>query len=233
MSVTPAIVGKAPDTGGVRPVPASLDLEAEHLFTAEELGWRERVRAFCRRRIAPVADADFEDRHFRYELVRDLGELGVLGMHLQGYGCAGAGAVSYGVACMELEAGDSAWCTFVSVQGSLVMSAIAKWGSAEQKEQWLSAMAAGRAIGCFGLTEPGRRSDPAAMRSFARRDGADWVINGAKRTDPGPDQRGQAQQRPGGTGDRQDRTHYPRRRRSHQRLPRDAAHGQPGVRPYL
>jgi len=181
MSVTPGLVGRAPDTGGVRQIPASLDLEAEHLFTAEELEWRDRMRAFTRRWIAPVADADFEDRHFRCALVRELGELGVLGMHLQGYGCAGAGAVSYGVACMELEAGDSAWRTFVSVQGSLVMSAIAKWGSEQQKERWLPAMAAGRAIGCFGLTEPDGGSDPAAMRTFARKDGADWVIDGAKR----------------------------------------------------
>jgi glutaryl-CoA dehydrogenase len=181
MSVTPGLVGRAPDTGDVRPVPASLDLEAEHLFTAEEVGWRERVRAFTRRRIAPVADADFEGRHFRCELVRELGELGVLGMHLQGYGCAGAGAASYGVACMELEAGDSAWRTFVSVQGSLAMSAIAKWGSEEQKQRWLPAMAAGQAIGCFGLTEPDGGSDPATMRTFARKEGADWVINGAKR----------------------------------------------------
>ena len=180
MSVTPAIIDSVLDTGGVRPGPASLDLEAEHLFTAEELGWRERVRAFTRRRIAPVADADWEDRHFRCELVRDLGDLGVLGMHLHGYGCAGARAVSYGVACMELEAGDSAWRTFVSVQGSLAMSAIAKWGSEQQKQLWLPAMAAGRAIGCFGLTEPDGGSDPAAMRTSARKDGADWVINGAK-----------------------------------------------------
>jgi glutaryl-CoA dehydrogenase len=102
-------------------------------------------------------------------------------MHLHCYGCAGAGAVSYGVACMELEAGDSAWRTFVSVQGSLAMSAIAKWGSEQQKQRWLPAMAAGRAIGCFGLTEPDGGSDPAAMRTSARKDGADWVINGAKR----------------------------------------------------
>ncbi|MFF3334018.1 acyl-CoA dehydrogenase family protein [Streptomyces sp. NPDC002888] len=163
------------------PAPAALDLDAEHLFTVEELRWRDRVREFTAHHIAPVADADFEDRHFRLELVRGLGELGVLGMHLKGYGCADAGAVSYGLACMELEAGDSAWRTFVSVQGSLAMSAIAKWGSQEQRQRWLPGMAAGRTIGCFALTEPDGGSDPAGMRTVARRDGGDWVLNGAKR----------------------------------------------------
>jgi len=179
MSVTPGIVDRVPDTGGARPVPAALDLEAKHQFSGEELRWRERVRAFTRRRIAPVEDADFEDRHFRCELVRDLGDLGVLGMHLHGYGCAGTGAVSYGLACMELEAGDSAWRTFVSVQGSLAMSAIAKWGSEQQKQQWLPAMAAGRAIGCFGLTEPDGGSDPAAMRTSQPRSAASHPGPGA------------------------------------------------------
>ncbi|MFI1538288.1 acyl-CoA dehydrogenase family protein [Streptomyces anandii] len=171
----------APPSASVPAKAPALDLDAEHLFTAEELNWRDRVRQFTARHITPVADADFEDRHFRSELVRGLGELGVLGMHIEGYGCAGAGAVSYGLACMELEAGDTAWRTFVSVQGSLAMSAIAKWGSPEQKERWLPDMASGRTVGCFALTEPDGGSDPAAMRSFARRDGGDWVINGAKR----------------------------------------------------
>jgi glutaryl-CoA dehydrogenase len=159
----------------------ALDLELEHLFSPEELRWRDLARKFTRERVMPVADADFEDRHFRRELVAELGASGLLGMHLRGYGCAGAGAVGYGLVCLELEAGDSAWRTFVSVQGSLAMSAIAKWGSAEQKRQWLPELAAGRAIGCFGLTEPDGGSDPGAMRTFARRDGTDWVLDGAKR----------------------------------------------------
>lgn len=158
-----------------------LDLDCEHLFTVEELRWRDRVREFTAKHITPVVDADFEDRHFRLELVRGLGELGVLGMHLEGHGCAGAGAVSYGLACMELEAGDTAWRTFVSVQGSLAMTAIAKWGSDEQQRRWLPGMAAGRTIGCFALTEPDGGSDPAGMRTVARREGGDWVLNGAKR----------------------------------------------------
>ncbi|MGI5460982.1 acyl-CoA dehydrogenase family protein [Streptomyces sp. CA-249302] len=160
---------------------AVLDLDCEHLFSGEEIAWRDKVRAFARERIAPVVDADFEDRHFRRELVADLGRLGVLGMHLEGYGCAGAGAVSYGLACLELEAADSAWRTFVSVQGSLAMSAIAKWGSQEHKQRWLPELAAGRAVGCFALTEPDGGSDPKAMVTVARREGGDWVLYGAKR----------------------------------------------------
>jgi glutaryl-CoA dehydrogenase len=159
----------------------ALDLELDHLLTPEELRWRGLARTFTRERVMPVADADFEDRHFRREFVAEMGALGFLGMHLRGHGCAGAGAVSYGLVCLELEAGDSAWRTFVSVQGSLAMSAIAKWGSEEQKQRWLPDLAAGRAIGCFGLTEPDGGSDPGGMKTFARRDGADWVLNGAKR----------------------------------------------------
>ena len=151
------------------------------LLSPEELRWRDEVRAFARQRIVPVVDTDFEDKHFRAELVRGLGELGVLGMHLQGYGCAGASAVSYGLACLELEAADSAWRTFVSVQGSLAMSAISKFGSEEQKQRWLPGMAAGELVGCFGLTEPGGGSDPAGMTTRARRDGSDWVLDGVKR----------------------------------------------------
>lgn len=173
MTITGTAPGISPGTG--------LELEIDGLLTAEELRWRDRVRAFTARRIVGVVDADFEDRHFRRELVGELGELGVLGMHLDGHGCAGAGAVSYGLACLELEAGDTAWRTFVSVQGSLAMSAIAKWGSEDQKRTWLPPMAAGQAIGCFALTEPGGGSDPAGMTTYARRDGSDWVLNGAKR----------------------------------------------------
>lgn len=155
------------------------DLDA--LLTEEERAWQSAARSFAAERILPVIEDDFENKHFRRELVPELGAAGFLGMHLQGYGCAGAGAVSYGLVCLELEAADSGWRTFVSVQGSLAMSAIAKHGSEEQKQHWLPPMARGEAIGCFGLTEPSGGSDPAAMETTARRDGDDWVIDGAKR----------------------------------------------------
>ena len=118
---------------------------------------------------------------FPREITTEMGDLGLLGMHLTGYGCAGRSAVEYGLAAMELEAGDSGLRTFVSVQGSLAMSAIHKHGSEEQKREWLPGMATGRLIGCFGLTEPTAGSDPGAMTTFARRDGSDWVLTGAKR----------------------------------------------------
>ena len=163
-------------------VEASLDLLATSaLLTEEERAWQRRVRAFVAERIAPVADADFEEARFRRELVPELGALGVLGMHLHDHGCAGAGAVSYGLACLELEAGDTAWRTFVSVQGSLAMTALSRFGDEEQRRRWLPELAAGRAIGCFALTEPGAGSDPAAMTTTARRDGGDWVLDGRKR----------------------------------------------------
>ncbi|WP_207545059.1 acyl-CoA dehydrogenase family protein, partial [Mycolicibacterium fortuitum] len=114
------------------------------------------------------------------ELAKEFGTLGVLGMHLQGYGCAGTNAVSYGLACMELEAGDSGFRSFVSVQGSLSMFSIYRYGSEEQKQHWLPRLATGEAIGCFGLTEPDFGSNPAGMRTRARRDGTDWVLNGTK-----------------------------------------------------
>lgn len=114
------------------------------------------------------------------ELTKELGSLGVLGMHLEGYGCAGMSATEYGLACLELEATDSGLRSLVSVQGSLAMFAIWRWGSEEQKQEWLPRMAAGDAIGCFGLTEPDAGSDPAAMRTRARRDGSDWIIDGRK-----------------------------------------------------
>jgi glutaryl-CoA dehydrogenase len=160
-------------------------VDLDHLFSADELAWRDRARAIARERILPVIEQDFEAEHFRSELVPALAEAGFLGMQLQGYGCAGASAVEYGLVCHELEAADSGWRTFVSVQGSLAMSAIAKHGSEEQKQEWLPRMARGEAIGCFGLTEPQGGSDPAAMTTTARRDGAgesaDWLIDGAKR----------------------------------------------------
>src|SRR5699024_1167495 len=114
------------------------------------------------------------------ELAKGLGELGVLGMHLEGYGCAGSTATQYGLACRELEAVDSGLRSLVSVQGSLAMFSIHHWGSEEQKEEWLPRMAAGEAIGCFGLTEPDVGSGPAGMKTRATRDGSDWILNGAK-----------------------------------------------------
>lgn len=151
------------------------------MLSEEERGWRDRARSLATSRILPIIEDDFENKHFRRELVADLAAEGFLGMHISGYGCAGASAVSYGLVCMELEAADSGWRTFVSVQGSLAMSAIAKFGSEEQKNRWLPAMAKGESIGCFALTEPAGGSDPAAMSTVARRDGSDWVINGVKR----------------------------------------------------
>ncbi|GAA4485018.1 acyl-CoA dehydrogenase family protein [Microbacterium panaciterrae] len=155
--------------------------DLDGLLTAEERDWQMRARAFAQERILPVIDDDFENAHFRHELVGELGAAGFLGMQLHGYGCAGAGAVSYGLVCLELEAADSSWRTFVSVQGSLAMSAIAMYGSEQQKQAWLPRLATGDAIGCFALTEPQGGSDPAAMTTTARRDGDDWVLDGAKR----------------------------------------------------
>lgn len=151
------------------------------LLSEEERGWQQKARTFAQERLLPVIEDDFEAKHFRREFVKELGDLGFLGMHLKGYGCAGAGAVSYGLVCLELEAADSGWRTFVSVQGSLAMSAIHKYGSEEQKNRWLPGMAAGDLIGCFALTEPQGGSDPAGMTTTARRDGDGWVIDGAKR----------------------------------------------------
>ena len=155
--------------------------EFDALLSEEERGWQQKARAFAQERILPIIEDDFEKAHFRRELIPELGAAGFLGMHLSGYGCAGAGAVSYGLVCLELEAADSGWRTFVSVQGSLAMSAIAKYGSEEQKQRWLPGMAAGELVGCFALTEPQGGSDPAAMTTTARRDGDAWVIDGAKR----------------------------------------------------
>src|SRR5690554_78588 len=151
------------------------------MLTAEELEWQAKARAIAVERINPTIEDDFEARYFRKELIGDLAAAGFLGMHIEGYGCAGAGAVAYGLVCMELEAADSGWRTFVSVQGSLAMSAIAKFGSEGQKQQWLPKRAAGEAIGCFALTEPTGGSDPASMTTTATRDGSDWVLTGQKR----------------------------------------------------
>ncbi|MBB5747737.1 glutaryl-CoA dehydrogenase [Micrococcus sp. TA1] len=152
------------------------------LFSAEEKSLALQVRGLVDEVIRPNIAQWYEAAVFPREIVPELGRLGVLGMHLSGYGCAGRSAVQYGLAAQELEAGDSGLRTFVSVQGSLAMSAIHKHGSEAQKQQWLPAMAAGEAIGCFGLTEPGAGSDPASMRTTARQEpGGDWVLNGAKR----------------------------------------------------
>jgi glutaryl-CoA dehydrogenase len=155
-------------------------LDIDSLLSDEERLIRDTVRDFVRTRVLPGIDEWFERGVFPKELATELGELGVLGMHLQGYGCAGAGAVSYGLACTELEAGDSGFRSFVSVQGSLAMFPIWKYGTEEQKQEWLPRMARGEAIGCFGLTEPDFGSDPAGMRATARRRGSDWVLNGNK-----------------------------------------------------
>jgi glutaryl-CoA dehydrogenase len=155
-----------------------LDIDA--LLSDEEKLIRDTVRGYVRDRVLPGIETWFDDGVFPKEVATELGELGLLGMHLEGYGCAGASAVSYGLACLELEAGDSGFRSFVSVQGSLAMFPIWKYGSEEQKQEWLPKMARGEAIGCFGLTEPDFGSDPAGMRATAKKRGPDWVLNGNK-----------------------------------------------------
>jgi len=153
----------------------------DSLLGEDELAIRDAVRTFVDRRIRPAvaewyAEGDIPAR----ELALELGEMGLLGMHLEGYGCAGMSATAYGLACLELEAGDSGIRSLVSVQGSLAMYAIHAYGSEEQRSEWLPRMAAGEAIGCFGLTEPDFGSDPAGMRTSATKDGDDWILNGTK-----------------------------------------------------
>jgi glutaryl-CoA dehydrogenase len=163
------------------PMKDPLDLlDISSLLTEEERDIQASVRAFLADRVRPHIGEWFEDGHFPRNLVPELGKLGLLGMHLDGYGCAGAGAVSYGLACLELEAVDSGLRSFVSVQGSLSMYSIWRYGSEEQKQKWLPHLASGEAIGCFGLTEPDFGSDPANMRTRAVRDGSDWILNGSK-----------------------------------------------------
>jgi len=162
-------------------VPDAVDiLGIDSLLSDEERLIRDTVRGFVRDRVLPNVARWFEEGILPRELGRELGALGLLGMHLEGYGCPGAGAVAYGVACMELDAGDAGVRSFCSVQGSLAMYAIYRWGSEEQKQQYLPSMARGETIGCFGLTEPDFGSNPAGMRAFARRDGSDWILNGTK-----------------------------------------------------
>ena len=156
-------------------------LDLDGLLSEEELDIQDTVRQFCDDRLRPHVAGWFEYGQIPVrELAAELGQLGVLGMHLEGHGCAGTTATAYGLACHELEAADSGIRSLVSVQGSLAMFAIHRFGSEEQKQQWLPSMAAGRAIGCFGLTEPDFGSNPAGMRTSARRDGGDWILNGTK-----------------------------------------------------
>ncbi|MFI7210778.1 acyl-CoA dehydrogenase family protein [Micromonospora maritima] len=156
-----------------------LDIDAS--LSEEERQIRAVVRQLVTDRVRPHVAGWYEDGEVpARELAREFGKLGLLGMHLTGYGCAGASAVAYGLACLELEAGDSGVRSLVSVQGSLAMYAIWRFGSEEQKQRWLPAMATGEAIGCFGLTEPDHGSDPASMATRARRDGDDWILTGGK-----------------------------------------------------
>ena len=169
MSATPA------------PTPSPTDfLALDRLLSEEERLIRDTVRSFVVDKVLPDIGVWFERGELPLELVKELGALGLLGMHLEGYGCAGTNSVSYGLACMELEAGDSGLRSLVSVQGSLAMFPIRRYGSEEQKQEWLPRMASGEAIGCFGLTEPDFGSNPAGMRTTARRDGPDWVLDGTK-----------------------------------------------------
>lgn len=155
-------------------------LEIERLLSDEERAIRDAVREFVGERIVPGVGEWFERGEFPRGVANGLAELGLLGMHLDGYGLPGANAVSYGLACMELEYGDSGFRSFVSVQGSLCMFPIRTFGSEEQKERWLPPMSRGEVIGCFGLTEPDAGSDPGGMRTSAKRDDDEWVLNGTK-----------------------------------------------------
>jgi glutaryl-CoA dehydrogenase len=155
-------------------------LNTDQLLGDDERLLRDTVRRFVADKVLPYVAGWFEEGTFPRELAKEMGALGLFGMHLDGYGCAGTSNVEYGLACMELEAGDSGTRSFVSVQGSLSMYPIWAYGSDEQKQRWLPPMAAGELIGCFGLTEADAGSDPGAMRTNARRDGTDWVLNGSK-----------------------------------------------------
>jgi glutaryl-CoA dehydrogenase len=161
-------------------LPPSDFLELDRLLSDEERAIRDTVRGWVEDRVLPGIEGWFEAGEFPVEVAKELGAMGLLGMHLTGYECAGSNAVSYGLACLELEAGDSGFRSFVSVQGSLCMFPIWKYGSEEQKQRWLPPMARGEVIGCFGLTEPDAGSDPARMRTRATPDGDGWVLSGTK-----------------------------------------------------
>jgi glutaryl-CoA dehydrogenase len=156
-------------------------LDTDWLLSDEERLIRDNVRSYVRKEIVPHVGGWFDEAKLpARELAKAFGDLGLLGMHLEGYGCAGASPMAYGLAMMELEAGDSGIRSLASVQGSLAMYAIWAFGTEEQKTEWLPRMAAGEAVGCFGLTEPDHGSDPSSMRTRARRDGEDWILNGQK-----------------------------------------------------
>ena len=165
-----------------RPAPADPKdfIGFDRLLDPEERLLRDTVRRWVGDRVLPSIGDWFEEGILPRELATELGGLGLLGMHLDGYGCPGASAVEYGLTCLELEAGDSGLRSMVSVQGSLAMFPIREYGSEEQRQEWLPRMAAGEVLGCFGLTEPDSGSDPGSMRTTARRDGPDWIINGTK-----------------------------------------------------
>jgi glutaryl-CoA dehydrogenase len=166
-------------TSATTSIESLLDLDS--LLADEDVELRQTVRKFGEQRLRPHVAEWFESGQVPVrELAADLGKLGLLGMHLKGYGCGGSTATAYGLVCQELEAVDSGLRSLVSVQGSLAMFAIYRWGSEEQRTQWLPAMAAGDKIGCFGLTEPDFGSNPGGMRTTAKRDGSDWVLNGSK-----------------------------------------------------
>ncbi len=164
--------------------PAAIDpldyVGVDALLTEEERAVRDTVRRFVQEQILPEVGDWFEKGILPREVVSEVAKLGLMGMHLDGYGLPGASAVQYGLACLELEAGDSGIRSAVSVQGSLAMFPIWRWGSEEQKQRWLPGMHSGELIGCFGLTEPDAGSDPGSMRTQARRDGSDWIVNGTK-----------------------------------------------------
>ncbi|MFE1309907.1 acyl-CoA dehydrogenase family protein [Streptomyces sp. NPDC058755] len=164
------------------PFDAADPLGIDDLLEPEDLAVRDTVRSWAADRVLPYVADWYEKGELPVirELARELGGIGALGMSLTGYGCAGASAVQYGLACLELEAADSGIRSLVSVQGSLAMYAIHRFGSEEQKQEWLPRMASGEVIGCFGLTEPDHGSDPASMRTHAKRDGDDWILNGRK-----------------------------------------------------
>ncbi|GAB3239638.1 acyl-CoA dehydrogenase family protein [Mycolicibacterium hippocampi] len=166
-------------TSATASIESLLDLDS--LLSPEELDLRSMVRGFGEQRLRPHIAEWFETGQVPVrDLAVEIGKLGLLGMHLTGYGCGGSTATAYGLVCQELEAVDSGLRSLVSVQGSLAMFAIHRWGSEEQRRQWLPGMAAGELIGCFGLTEPDFGSNPGGMRTTARRDGSDWILNGSK-----------------------------------------------------